>query len=294
MENECRLCQMNGPLMQSHIIPKFIYKELKKNGGGYLRDSTQPNKRIQDGHKTFMLCQTCESKLSRYENYFKGSIFEKIYARSSEPIRLSYDTSLLKFCVSISWRILQDLQMEKNLSASFSEFEQNISAALSTWREFMLGDREDPGEFKQYMMVLGHVKEASRTLPMGINAHISQSIDCGLVRYKNNAAIYAKMMKILLLSPIKKSNNPFGITNIRKNGYIITGNQKINLPPGVCQYVFVDRHNEWQKSMNDISEEQTKKIRNNILSNAASYQASDAYQAHLADIALRNKPLLSK
>lgn len=64
----CRLCNKEGILINSHIIPKFIFKWHKKSSAtGYLRTNLDPNKREQDGIKMRLLCNNCEALFNEWE-----------------------------------------------------------------------------------------------------------------------------------------------------------------------------------------------------------------------------------
>lgn len=64
----CALCKSQNIILQdSHIIPKFVSRRLiKKSITGFLRQASNPNKRLQDGDSTYLLCADCEQKFSKY------------------------------------------------------------------------------------------------------------------------------------------------------------------------------------------------------------------------------------
>ena len=55
MKGICALYDNETELMESHIFPKFIIKNTKKTGSQYLRRVIEPNKREQDGPKSYLL-----------------------------------------------------------------------------------------------------------------------------------------------------------------------------------------------------------------------------------------------
>jgi hypothetical protein len=101
----CALCKRNVPLVESHIIPKFVFRWKKETSAtGFLRFSQTPNKRVQDGLKVPMLCIDCEGLFNGFETPFSKRLFYPYISDGGQ--RLPYDSWLLKFCVSVSWRIL--------------------------------------------------------------------------------------------------------------------------------------------------------------------------------------------
>ena len=64
---ECRLCRLSDDLRESHIIPSFVFKWLKKTSAtGYLRFAEGDAASKQDGVKIPLLCGTCEQRLSSW------------------------------------------------------------------------------------------------------------------------------------------------------------------------------------------------------------------------------------
>ena len=56
----CKLCHSQKTLRKSHIVPKFVSHYLKETSlTGYLRMSSNINKRVQDGIKIKLLCDEC-------------------------------------------------------------------------------------------------------------------------------------------------------------------------------------------------------------------------------------------
>lgn len=75
MNGTCHLCQKHEVLRESHIIPKFLHKDLKNEKSQLLgihgRGSTGA-KLLQDGLKEHLLCERCEQHLNEnFEKPFK-------------------------------------------------------------------------------------------------------------------------------------------------------------------------------------------------------------------------------
>lgn len=105
MLGTCRLCQQTEELQESHIIPAFAFRWLRGHHEGYLRHTQEPNKRVQDGLKLPFLCKQCEGHLNQFETDFANELFYPL--NSDEVERVRFGAWLLKFCVSISWRVLR-------------------------------------------------------------------------------------------------------------------------------------------------------------------------------------------
>ena len=77
MTGFCSLCEHDRDLQESHIIPKFVGKWLKKTSAtGFLVNANHASKRVQDLITLNLLCRDCEERFSKFETYFaKGLIF---------------------------------------------------------------------------------------------------------------------------------------------------------------------------------------------------------------------------
>lgn len=109
---KCHLCKEDKELMESHIIPKFIFRWIKKTSiTGKLRSTDNPNLRKQDGKTKKIFCADCEQKLSVIEKYFKEEFFDKAKNNNLEKSEVTIE--LFDFCVSLILRNLK-LRMINN------------------------------------------------------------------------------------------------------------------------------------------------------------------------------------
>lgn len=164
----CELCKENRSLKESHIIPKFVGRELKKRSGSQtLVNGINPerNPKPQDILKVPLLCQECEGRFSKIETEFRNKVMP---ANQSLLAPVTYGDWLLKFAVSISWRALTYLKHAPGYSehevtsSELIKFYQPLDAdahaeaeaALETWRAYLMGERSDIGTFHQHFIVL--------------------------------------------------------------------------------------------------------------------------------------------
>lgn len=105
---DCALCRKNNvELMQSHIIPKAVYRRTKTYDNSRFREFYEPKKIYQDGEKKPMLCHECEEFFSQYETKFSNLFLDKYLASPDSP--LPTVTSDIEFyMLTVSWRILYD------------------------------------------------------------------------------------------------------------------------------------------------------------------------------------------
>jgi hypothetical protein len=203
VSGQCRLCKRETELKESHIIPSFVYRWLKDSSvTGHFRFGETVNKRVQDGTKTYLLCGSCETLFGVWENYFAREIFLPLH---EDKTMKAYGPWLLKFSVSISWRVLTYFKECLDLN----HFPQNllgcVADALDVWQEFLLDKRPNPGKYEQHILPFrGFLADRSDPeLPSNFNRYVSRSVDIDAACSKTQAYVYAKMCRILLIGFIE-------------------------------------------------------------------------------------------
>ena len=106
MPSKCKLCGKQSTLRESHIIPKFVLKWIKSTSAtGYLVSASNAEKRLQDGTKIRLLCDSCEELFSGSEKYFSEKIFRPYHDKGVRSF--GYDEALERYLTSLSWRALK-------------------------------------------------------------------------------------------------------------------------------------------------------------------------------------------
>lgn len=150
----CALCKNERELKLSHIIPDFIGRHFKKTSStGYLRNIVNPNVRVQDLMKEYLLCSECEQRLSTWEKKFADYVFYPFAKRNLKELR--YENWLKKFIVSIHWRIgITGLNSELDRSDSLYPFFHKI---LEGWRRYLLDLPEADIRSKHHIFFIDEV-----------------------------------------------------------------------------------------------------------------------------------------
>ncbi|TKJ41062.1 hypothetical protein CEE37_05190 [candidate division LCP-89 bacterium B3_LCP] len=146
----CKLCQNERKLVNSHIIPEFMYKPLYDEKHRFIRTSTDPNENsrtLQKGLKERLLCEECDSnKIGKWEDYVSRLIFQ----RSTKPEYFDNATifqgveynKFKLFQLSLLWRSsVSNLIEFKHVDLSSSPHEEHI-------RKMLLAD--SPGRHYEY------------------------------------------------------------------------------------------------------------------------------------------------
>jgi hypothetical protein len=115
---DCRLCQsVRVELQDSHIVPEFLYKRIYTGKHKFKPISVDCSnyKLEQKGYRENLLCSSCETKLSRWENKLRDTLEELItenydnlsvcsFGDITHLDNLEYD-SIKKAILSIFWRL---------------------------------------------------------------------------------------------------------------------------------------------------------------------------------------------
>jgi hypothetical protein len=148
---DCRLCTERRPLRESHIQSKFLWRKSGVTGAGKtfaVRSRTheglnEPHR--QDGLKERLLCEQCECRLQRWEDYASRKLFGKnspvVHRRDGHFLWEGLDYHKLKlFQMSLLWR----MGVSTNPYYGFVE----LGKHQEILRRMLL--REDPGEPWRY------------------------------------------------------------------------------------------------------------------------------------------------
>jgi len=258
----CALCQKKSKLRESHIIPSLVFDWMKKTSAtGYIRRSETPNLRVQNGYKIPLLCEDCENLFGVWEKHFAEEIFLPLYKNSESKV--SYGPWLVKFAVSVSWRVAI---FYKNMGW-LSHFSQRLLNAtdqcLLAWREFLLDLRLHPGRFEQHLLPLDAVKYTTDTdLPANINRYLLRTVDMTIAhaRVKEKAFVYTKMGPIVLIGFIEMPYpERWKGSRLDPSGGSVGGHTHYQVPASLFEFL-KDRARNAATAYRSISQRQKDKI----------------------------------
>lgn len=293
----CRLCGTVGKIQKSHVIPSFVIKWFKEtSGSGYMRFGANPNKRVQDGYKFYWLCKSCEQRLNKWETDFAGQVFQPI--NRGEIKDINYDSWLLPFCVSVSWRVL-NLVMEENPLDHFSEeLKKQAEQAKKIWGEFLLGQRPHTEKHEQHILTLDYIKSRlGLDMPPNINRYVFRTIEMDAVCDGKRAFIYSKLGRFVILGLIEEPSPRLwdSRTKVNLNNGVLRKEKSIlqELPGQFVKY-FLSRAERTFEIYNEISETQHRKINETCKNNLDKLAESDTFNALDHDVKLFGKAAFRK
>lgn len=285
MKGICRLCDNEKELRESHVIPSFVYKWIKNSsGGGSLRFGIEPNKRVQDGYKFYWMCNDCEGLLNAWETEFANKFFHPII--SGDVSKVSYGPWLLKFCASVSWRVLNLFMEEHNLSHCPENLQKCANNAFNVWKEFLLDKQPHPNKHEQHLILLDAIESyTGGDMPTNINRYILRTVDIDTVCGGNSAFVYSKLERFVILGFIEmpKPRQWEGSKIHVKQG--IVGPKIRTLQPQFVEY-FMSKANRMAGVQAKISDRQNKKINETFKKNVDKIATSETYRAMEHDVRL--------
>lgn len=240
MYGKCSLCGESKDLRLGHIVPQFVIKWQKESSAtGFIRSSPVVNRRSQDGPKEHFLCEDCESRFNSWETLVANRIFHPLNRREAHVFQ--YRSWLLKFAVSISWRVLSWYKRADGTEYSH-DAEELMTEALGTWKAFLLDQVHDLAPFHQHMILFDAIESMRNIahLPPNMNRYFLRTIEVNLALSQGNPAfIYTKMGRMAVWGFLNcRNSDHWKDTKINVGAGVIGGN--VIVPEGFLNYL-VDR-----------------------------------------------------
>lgn len=275
---ECRLCGEIRELRNSHIIPRFVIRWMKKTGPTpFLRKAVDPDTRIQDHHEK-LLCEDCEQIFSDWEGEFAARVFYP-HVRSQKD-EFEYDEWMYKFVLSVSWRLMVSELAVWDENEHFKN--EVVKERLEKWEEILLGKRsvsEDPSQHHIFFADELDLVSSDPEAPEGFELYIQRNLDGTGVYGKDHIHTYFKFPKILFFSTITPPD-PGGFTGTRiKEKGIIEQPQEL----GELWGSFLSGRVE-KIAQASMSESEKEKVHDRILENPERFVESEFLEAQLAEM----------
>jgi hypothetical protein len=272
----CKLCGANAPLIFGHIIPAFVIRWLKKTSAtGHFR-SLGTGERVQEGEREYLLCANCEQRLGRFEKQFSEQIFLP-YQKHPQPQVFAYEEWLLRFVVSLHWRVLA---LYPNASSAVA---QACAAAAEEWRQYLLEQSPNPGTAEFHIYFVDVVSHSTFELPKKFNWYMARSIDASAM-YKDHgdAGVYVKLPRIITVSFIKLQNqrDKWQGTKLAARG-TLTIPQQVYIP--IFSQLLLERAKLLDAAPPMLTARQKQKIERQAKTQPEMIRNSDSFRVHVAD-----------
>jgi hypothetical protein len=276
----CAFCDTQTRLHESHVLPAFVYRWLRgRSGTGHIRQTDNPNRRVQDGLKLPWLCRDCEAQFSRYETAFATKVFHPWHAGT---YRIPYGDWLLKFCVSVSWRVLR-FARGRNKDASYTDEQQALmDRAEARWRAFLRDEAPHPDAFEQHLLIFDVIEDTTGPdLPTNMNRFMTGAVTLDIVGSDRSLMTFAKLGRFTIFGIIQKGPGQWEGTKVHvKHGLLKPG--KFVVPAGLI-HLFREKAALASGAMAALSPAQRAKVDKHVLDNLDAFAASDQFASIAAD-----------
>lgn len=195
MKGRCALFDFECELQKSHIIPKFIGTYFTLTGSKYIRAFSNPNRRLQDLDKMYLLSKEAEEKFSLNEKWFAENIFKPY--QFNQKMNFEYDDKLYYFSMSVLWRVLKrELHF---YDYSKKPFYDKVLDTEFEWRNFLRDFKFPRNSNKINIFLTDRVMYHDFNIA-GVDYYFSRTIDSTIV--SNDDAtycfVYAKFLKFII------------------------------------------------------------------------------------------------
>lgn len=267
------------------MLPAFVFRWMKESSAtGFLRFGREPNRRVQDGEKRYWLCRDCETLLCQWETPFATQVFHPLIADGGQ--RIWYGDWMLKYCVSVSWRVLSMYVEDGQLDHFGDRQRLSVALALKKWSAFLLGDEPHPGAYEQHFLPLDSVESFSGgDMPANINRYLLRAVDLALATGDGGAIVYSKFAKFILVGfiDVPYPKHWVGTKVHVREGHV--GQGHITLPKGFGDFLFA-RCRRYAEVKEQISENQQAKIAASMQKDLDKVAASKSFKALQNDVEL--------
>lgn len=281
---DCALCKTNGPLEESHLIPKFVGRWLKKTSATErLRVATNANVPVQDLTKKPFLCRACEDRFSKLETKFSNEVFlpyvehelDGIGLKQHQSIGYGYNEWLLHFLMSVQWRYVawgreEVARLTPRHGKLLDKFESNA-------RAYLLGKQKHTGQNETHVLLFQNMMAVQGPIPAQVHEHVNKY----LLRTTDGTLVWTKSMLGILtkLGPIGvyTSLDPQSMigmpdTRIGRKGMLPIEQRFLNQK--LVQFLFIDRPHQaldifrispaQQEKIREIADRDKKKTKNSL------------------------------
>ncbi|WP_404337970.1 hypothetical protein [Planococcus rifietoensis] len=285
----CALCKREAELEKSHVIPKFVFRSMKKESPtGNMRLTSQSNKKVQDGDRQKLLCGSCEDLFNEDETLFANRIYHKYRADSLKEFE--YEEWLNRFITSVNWRNLYldiiGFVMEKNIDPYRLDI---LIQAEKIMRDYLLKERDNLETIENHIFFFNPISEASDSISdMHLHTVMGGSaFGYTFISYHHDSYyVFLNLQGLIIVTIIKPAQDDSWKNTLVQN----EGQLNLNKP----QYITTPLFSEFEylaqqrkQAMEQMSEKQRIQIIDSIKKNPERYKTSKAFEQLQDDLRLK-------
>jgi len=177
---------------------------MKATGGKFLRGFDNPNQRIQDGPKIYLLSNRAELEFSKRERWFVNNIFRPYLEEGKQSFE--YEEQFAYFAISLLWRVLVDELNDPDIG--YDEKYKFLPEVQNEWKLF-LSKGIFPPTFNDLNIMLTDRVSNHTTNGINVDLYLSRAIDATIISNEKGTtvAVYAKFLRFIFWSVVKGTPN---------------------------------------------------------------------------------------
>lgn len=191
---------------------------------------------------------------------------------------------MLRFCTSISWRVLLHYREQKELDGWDADSLKLVDKAEKAWRNFLLKRSPHVRPFRQHLLPLEGIVESSFKVASNINRYLLRTVDIDILKGSHSIYTFAKLGPIVITGWIMESDRPqnrWSGTSVNVNAGTLKP-RRVGLPDTFGDYLNQKAHLVAQKFAS-MSDAQVSKISADVERNSSRFFESMTYDALLFD-----------
>jgi hypothetical protein len=261
------LCGEQRKLYKIYIFPRFVGRWIEETSAtGYPVKGSVPFKGGLDVSWERVLCDECKQRFSHLESHFAQRIFYPLHADDDRHSRFEYDDWLMKFIVSISWRVAVNEYEEFIEDQEY--WKDDLDKALEAWRRFLLNDGSSPSPYTHHIFIFPEfqttsLEEEAREV---LSSYIHLGCDSSITFSRTDLCVYTHLPNIIMTSFIVPPSRDDWIGTQVSSGKNTTGSPQSINEAGFA-YLLICQMDPFYSHRFSSTREQIERTVNSILNN---------------------------
>lgn len=244
----CPLFDNETELCESHIFPKFAYKDLRWNNQSRFVTWEKECPPMQTGYKVPLLGRKAENLFSKYENWFAQHIYRP-FRNGELKGTFCYSEKLYFFAALQTWRGCLYATKQHGRDRFADGLYDSLISAMDEWKNYLVNGVIPPEHDAFYLMPLG--KHVRLPLFLEVEFYMRRIFEFNIMMTEAGNAVYSKLPSFIIWTPLsQQSQVDLGFKIIPEGGSFDFSNYEIT-DSEVIDYLLYknDKTVEWRKHL---------------------------------------------
>lgn len=243
----CPLFDNETELCESHIFPKFAYKDLRWNNQSRFVTWEKECPPMQTGYKVPLLGRKAENLFSKYENWFAQHIYRP-FRNGELKGTFCYSEKLYYFAALQTWRGCLYATKQHGRDRFADGLYDSLISAMDEWKNYLVNGVIPPEHDAFYLMPLG--KEHVRLpLFLEVEFYMRRIFEFNIMMTEAGDAVYCKLPSFVVWAPMgRQSQIDYGFKIIPEGGTFDFSNYVITDSEVMDYFLYkIEKTVEWRK-----------------------------------------------